>query len=237
MSGCLVVKYPDSTVVKTGRRVKLDERSALDLAAQLDLPVPRVHEAFTMPDGDVSIRMDFVPGESLASVWPSMTPEGRDSICLQLREILSKMRSVPWELGLIGSCSGGMARDCRQYTDYSDGPYKDEATFNSSFYFDLVRTAPDPIRTALFKQIRNDHRIVFSHGDLAQHNILVKDGRITGLIDWEYAGWYPEHWDYIKFFERPCTDRDWENRAPMIFPQIYENELAYHQAIIRWQRP
>ncbi|KAF2245135.1 hypothetical protein BU26DRAFT_522251 [Trematosphaeria pertusa] len=102
------------------------------------------------PDGEVFIRMDFVQGEILASVWPSMTAEEKDSICRQLREILTKMRSVPWETGLIGSCSGGPARDCRQYTDYSDGPYKDEATFNSLFYFDLVKTTPVPLCTALF---------------------------------------------------------------------------------------
>jgi aminoglycoside phosphotransferase (APT) family kinase protein len=108
-----------------------------------------------------------------------MTVEEKDGICRQLREILERMRSIPWKTGLIGSCLGGVARDCRQYTEYSDRPYEDEATFNSSFYFDLVKTVPDQIRTALFQQIRHDHRIVFSHGDLAQHNILVEDGRIT----------------------------------------------------------
>ena len=55
------------------------------------------------------------------------------------------------------------------------------------------------------------------------------------MIDWEYAGWYPEHWDYIKFFDRPCKHKDWKNRAGQIFPQVYDNELAFHQAIIRWQ--
>jgi hypothetical protein len=74
--------------------------------------------------------MDFVKGESLASVWPNMTSEERDSMRLQLRDMITKMRSVPWELDLIGSCSGGPARDCRIYTDYSDGPYKDEVAFN-----------------------------------------------------------------------------------------------------------
>lgn len=230
--------YPDSTVVKIGRRVNLDERPALELAAQLNLPVPHVYEAqHGSLDGEPYIRMDFIPGEKLDLVWPNMTIEEKDGICRQLREILTKMRSIPWESGLIGSCSGGVARDCRQYSDYSDGPYKDEATFNLSFYFDLVKTIPGPIRDALYQQLRNDHRIVFSHGDLAQHNILVKDGRITGLLDWEYAGWYPEYWDYIKFFERPCKHGDWKDRAKEIFPQIYDNELAHHQAILRWQRP
>jgi aminoglycoside phosphotransferase (APT) family kinase protein len=231
MPGCLVKRYPDSTVVKIGRRITLEEPPALELAAQYNILVPRVYEARDGPPGEGAyIRMSFIRGEKLNLVWPSMTVEEKDGICRQLREMLERMRSIPWETGLIGSCSGGAARDCRQYTEYSDGPYEDEATFNSSFYFDLVKTVPDPIRTALFQQIRHDHRIVFSHGDLAQHNILVEDGRITGLIDWEYAGWYPEHWDYLKFFERHCEHRDWKNRAKDIFPQAYDNELAYHQS-------
>lgn len=33
------------------------------------------------------------------------------------------------------------------------------------------------------------------------HNILVEGGRITGIIDWEYAGWYPEYWEYVKMIQ------------------------------------
>lgn len=238
MPGCLVTRYPDSTIVKTGRRVTLDERPALELAARNRLPVPRVYGAEHGPlDGESSIRMEFIHGERLDLVWPSMTVEEKYNMFRQLREVLTIMRSIPSETGLIGSCSGGVVRDNRQYSDYSGGPYTDEATFNSSFYFDLVETTPSPIRTALYQQLRSDHRIVFTHGDIAQHNILVKDGQITGLLDWENAGWYPEHWDYIKFFERPCKHMDWKDGAKEIFPQIYDKELAYHQAILRWQRP
>lgn len=32
---------------------------------------------------------------------------------------------------------------------------------------------------------------VFVHGDLHGRNIMVEDGRITGILDWEFAGAYP----------------------------------------------
>lgn len=233
-SGCRIV-YCESKVVKTGRRVTLDESTAMKMGIELGLPVPRVNEAGTAYD-EVFIQMDYIPGDCLDTVWPSMTEKEKKSICEQLRAILTSMRSIPWRTNVVGSCLGGAARDCRQYNDYHGGPYRDEETFNSAFYFDLVDTVPGPIRTALSRQLRSDHRIVFSHGDLAQHNIIVKDGQIKALLDWEYAGWYPEYWDYIKFFERPCVG-DWKNRAEEIFPQSYDKELASHQAILRWQRP
>jgi aminoglycoside phosphotransferase (APT) family kinase protein len=238
MSGLIVTRYPDSTVVKKGRRVNLDERPALELAAEYGLPVPRVYDAGAGPIlGEAWIQMDFIHGEKLDLVWPGMTAAEKSSICRQLRDILTTMRSIPSETGLIGSCSGGEARDIRIYTDYRGGPFANEEIFNSAFYFDISSLTPIPIRTALYQQIRHDHRIVFSHGDIAQHNILVKDGQITALLDWETAGWFPEHWDYIKFFDRKGINRDWQNYAPEIFPQSYDTELAYHQAIVRWQHP
>jgi Phosphotransferase enzyme family len=45
---------------------------------------------------------------------------------------------------------------------------------------------------------KNDHQILFSHGYLAFHNIIVRDEHVSAIIDWEYAGWYPEYWDYYK---------------------------------------
>lgn len=238
MSGCRVTLHAGSVVVKEGRGVRLEDPPALELAARNGLPVPRVHDAGAGKiDGENFIRMDYIEGTRLDTVWGTYTTEQKISICRQLRNILTTMRAIPHDTGLIGSCSGGLAHDCRLYTHYSGGPFTDEATFNSSFYFDLVATASEGIRNALYKQLRNDHRIVFSHGDIAQHNIMVKDGQITGLFDWECGGWYPEYWDYIKFFDGLCKHRDWRDYAKDIFPVIYDDELAAHQAIVRWQRP
>jgi thiamine kinase-like enzyme len=44
------------------------------------------------------------------------------------------------------------------------------------------------------------HEIVFTYFDLAPRNILVERDRVTAILDWEYAGWSPEHWEYIQPF-------------------------------------
>lgn len=45
---------------------------------------------------------------------------------------------------------------------------------------------------------------VFNHGDLSQHNVLVDPTslKITAIIDWEYAGFFPEYFEGA-FYERP----------------------------------
>ena len=37
---------------------------------------------------------------------------------------------------------------------------------------------------------------VFTHGDVSLSNILVREGKVVGIVDWEMAGWYPCYWEY-----------------------------------------
>ena len=178
-----------------------------------------------------------------------MSDAQKCGIARQLREILTTMRRAqrpPADGGeggggggggsLIGSCDGGAVRECRVRFTYTGGPFADEAGFNDYLIKDVYKAAPTQIRNALARRLRTDHRIVFTHGDLVQHNILVRDdGRISGLIDWEYAGWYPEYWEYVKFFQRHADHRDWKDYAADIFPQLYDDELVDYQALVHWQ--
>ena len=77
--------------------------------------------------------------------------------------------------------------------------------------------------------MRRDPKIVFSHGDLNLHNIVVKDGDIVALLDWECAGWYPEYWEYIKFCAASLYDREWHQFGPTPFPTTYPDELIKDQ--------
>jgi thiamine kinase-like enzyme len=58
------------------------------------------------------------------------------------------------------------------------------------------------MRAALAQRLRTDHRPVLSHCDLVPGNIIIKDGKIAGILDGEEGGWYPEYWEYVKFFYR-----------------------------------
>ncbi|OBT72181.1 hypothetical protein VF21_10530 [Pseudogymnoascus sp. 05NY08] len=234
--GCNVKLHPDDIVVKSGTKVHLDERHALDLAAELNIPAPRVYEASTASDGIVSIRMDYIEGESLEELWPDMSEEDRQDICGQLREIISTMQSVESKTGVIGTCNGGCFRECRRMGNYTGGPFEDEAGFND-YLTKLIGTTPTDINKALRSQLRTDHRIVFAHGDLSQHNIIIKDMKIAGVIDWEYAGWAPEYWEYVKFFEVQAKNKDWREYAKYIFPRTYYEQLAIYQGVLRWGVP
>lgn len=70
------------------------------------------------------------------------------------------------------------------------------------------------------------HQITFTHGDLKAHNILVgDDGHLSGFLDWESAGWYPEYWDFTTAM-RYGTNSWWSQVASWIGGNQYSRELA-----------
>ncbi|KAI1129807.1 kinase-like domain-containing protein [Nemania abortiva] len=54
---------------------------------------------------------------------------------------------------------------------------------------------------ALMKKMPTALPFTYSHSDLHEGNIMVKDGQFVGLIDWELAGFYPVWWDYVNSCE------------------------------------
>ncbi|KAI0032374.1 hypothetical protein K488DRAFT_33700, partial [Vararia minispora EC-137] len=54
--------------------------------------------------------------------------------------------------------------------------------------------------------------ICFTHGDLVPKNIMVdpSDGyRITGILDWENAGFYPSFWEYCRMHDPDFLSPQW----------------------------
>ncbi|KXS93969.1 hypothetical protein AC578_1754 [Pseudocercospora eumusae] len=194
--------------------VTLEEANALEFAFTLQIPVPRVHNALNLPNGTVAITMDYVDGECLVTVWPSMTDKQKKDTARQLQQV----------------------HDGRRYTDHTAHPLANEADFND-FILDLYAATPRAIKAALRKNLTTIHVLKFTHANLSPRNIIVANGEIVALVDWEYSGWYPQYWEYVKFFECETDCRDWKEYAEDIFDRQYSDFLVTFQAIARWQKP
>jgi Ser/Thr protein kinase RdoA (MazF antagonist) len=82
------------------------------------------------------------------------------------------------------------------------------------------------------KKLQNQqHRIVFTHGDFKAHNILVgDDGHLSGFLDWESAGWYPEYWEFTTAM-RFGKDSWWFQVASWMGGRQYWDELGSDVAL------
>ncbi|KAJ5716605.1 hypothetical protein N7493_008516 [Penicillium malachiteum] len=59
---------------------------------------------------------------------------------------------------------------------------------------------------------------------IGQISSLEGGGHVTAILDWEYAGCYPEYWDYILALRHLKPMPDWPDHLPRIFPRPYEVE-------------
>lgn len=53
-------------------------------------------------------------------------------------------------------------------------------------------------------KVRESKDLVFCHNDLSAHNVIVDPVtfKVNAIIDWEYAGYYPQEFEGM-FFRRP----------------------------------
>ncbi|PGH13430.1 hypothetical protein AJ79_03709 [Helicocarpus griseus UAMH5409] len=70
------------------------------------------------------------------------------------------------------------------------------------------------------------YQVFFTHSDLHQTNIFVEAGRLSGIIDWEYAGFKPEYWEYTRGLLSYWGRGEHKVILDHAFEGEYEEELA-----------
>lgn len=73
------------------------------------------------------------------------------------------------------------------------------------------------------------YAIVFTHGDFYPRNIMVKDGHVKAIIDWEMAGWYPEYWEFAKAFWLERFVNDWAPHLLSILTPYYLEHMLHEK--------
>jgi aminoglycoside phosphotransferase (APT) family kinase protein len=181
--------------------------------------------------------MEYIRGKTLLQRWPTMKRGQKIKVMQQLCELLAVMRGVFPPSGVIGSCDGSEVRDTRAKHTYFGQVCYDEEQFNE-FLVSTIPYAPEYMQAAYRRNLPRNHAINFCHGDLSPDNIIVdRELNIVGLLDWEDSGWYPEYWEYVKFFARPPMVSDWHEYAPYLFPQRYKKELRDFKCMAPFRMP
>lgn len=171
--------------------------------------------------------MSRAPGVALSAIWRDSTPQFKDAITSQLASYFRELRSLHSPYGpRICSIYGGPVRDFRLRYDHT-GPYDDEDDFNhrgARFGWDVENLPVEGMPEAIASAHGIKHPIVFTHGDLAARNIMVEGSKITAVLDWECAGWFPAHWEYCKSIFATLS---WEKDDPHWIPWLRRIIPAY----------
>ncbi|MCJ1255151.1 hypothetical protein MMC24_002967 [Lignoscripta atroalba] len=197
-----VVLQTDNSIRKSVRVHRSDlcaEKDTLELVrANTSIPVPRVYDYYRSEEFE-HLVMEKMSGVTLEKAWPTLEVHEKEDIADQVVEFLIELRKL-------------------------SSPYIEAALLNRKpLQSGLVNVAD--FNRERFKQFSNNKHIsayvqtrvdglhpqpnVFTHADLDRSNILVVDKKVSGIIDWESAGYFPAYWEWVMLkkesaqFERP----------------------------------
>lgn len=143
------------------------------------------------------LLMTCVPGRPIGHIFNTMTDDQVKQVVTDLKGYISELRAIPNKISEHNICNskGGGILDWR-----IPDSQREELRFKTEAGFNKYLTDPfwEDIRIRASKSHDIHHDIVFTHGDLNPRNILAENGKITGIVDWENAGWFPEYWEYTK---------------------------------------
>ncbi|KIM77987.1 hypothetical protein PILCRDRAFT_11646 [Piloderma croceum F 1598] len=190
--------------------LRAGELRAMQLVQQYtSIPSPRAIDHITTQDESYLV-MSAKPGVVLRDTFKTFTDEEHVVFTRELQGYVKQLRAIPnTTMSGFAICNAGGA-----------------ACFDHRF---------DGVPA---QQLRHQtgYRICFTHGDLALRNILVKDGKISGIVDWETAGWYPEWWEYTKCHFAIYGHKNWLEVVEKILPG-YQNELEAERELWKFLNP
>ncbi|KAF4485567.1 kinase-like domain [Fusarium agapanthi] len=170
------------------------------VANNTSIPVPRVYCSFEHK-GRVYILMGRIQCRDLSQDWTQRSKASKARILAQLKTLITELRSIPPPDGV------GVA-------NVDEGPIFDQRLPDKSFWgpFATIREFHQELRRHIelrdgeeafpglreLVDLRNGRweGPVFTNGDLSSLNIMAVGDTVTGMVDWESAGWMPPYWEY-----------------------------------------
>jgi tRNA A-37 threonylcarbamoyl transferase component Bud32 len=207
------LNHSTKTVVKVGDAIRLSEAASMNFVrSKTSIPVPEVYDVYideTDPQKYL-LLMEYIEGDVLRDVWDTMSLEEKEKLVGQLRGYVDELREIGG--AFIGRVDSGPCNDqVFESDENSYGPYETEEAFNKGIV-GAMRTFSGGIFTEMVVDMVKalpKHKIVLTHGDIAPRNIIVRDGKIVAILDWELSGFYPEYWEYVKALYLPSWETGW----------------------------
>ncbi|ETW74932.1 hypothetical protein HETIRDRAFT_332479 [Heterobasidion irregulare TC 32-1] len=130
-----------------------------------------------------------------------MSTKQHEDVAEQLKSILSAMQVLKPKT--LGSVTGGSYRNMMCVPP----PLQPKQAFSTMAEFhELLACIP----------LNCGFR--FAHGDLLPKNIMVDGSKITGIIDWQNAGFWPDFWEYCRMHDSNFETRGWSKVLKIVFP-------------------
>ncbi|GAA5929140.1 hypothetical protein JCM10213_004994 [Rhodosporidiobolus nylandii] len=181
--------------VKGGKDVDVSEAQMTKLARKKTrLPIPKVYHV--EQEGDSTfIYLEALPGRNLTTALKWLSPPQEQRLQKEIERAVKRLHRVK---GPAGSRVGAPTSHplSALFAERVVAPSLHSAADFHNYLRDLY-LSHNPARAEEYdreigSRFDDAAALVLVHGDLHPHNILVQDGRLSGIIDFGRAGWYPE---------------------------------------------
>ncbi|KAL3456712.1 kinase-like domain-containing protein [Aspergillus heterothallicus] len=223
-------RLPFGLYMKKCNRAPKNEPNVLKLIEECTtIPAPRLIDSW-VDEGTTHILMTRLPGVPIGEVRHLMSYQERDRFANDIQACVAQLRKIPNSTPyLICDSLGGEIVDHR-LPGSRGGPFKTETEFNNHLTSHIGESF---IEVAERKNlpVRNHTQFYFTHSDLHHSNLLVENGRLSGIVDWESAGFRPDYWEFTKAMygtTGPGIMRDIWWRT---FGHQYDSELEVEQQL------
>lgn len=186
------------------------------------IPIPAVVESWE-EGNHILILMKRVPGVPLSEAWPNLSMPERETIARETAEYLLQLRKLQSDSiqGLDGRPFHANLLFMGNGND-SGLPYSplasDEALW-AGMEPGLKDTVPEAARRRLRQRMPTATPYTFTHNDLTNVNIMVENGHLTGIIDWERSGYLPVWWEYVHTYLGDSEeDAEWKKLLRKFMP-------------------
>ncbi|PWW74182.1 kinase-like protein [Tuber magnatum] len=192
------------------------------------IPIPTIYREWVSAGRGGSVHhmiMQKIEGEPLYKAYTHLSKSEKGRLAVQLGDYLNQLHGI--RSSSIRSVGGGPLHDEHGFLFYqrnaAHGPFSDDQSFWLALTSHLRRSKSRTMQKAL-AQLRHlmPHTLpaVLTHTDLHQGNILVRNGNIAAIIDWEGAGFFPRWMEYVRY--HPLDDS-----------RLFE----FENAVVRRMRP
>lgn len=180
-----------------------DPQNTRFLQAHTTIPVPSTLLEWDEPADNSCLRVvRRIDGITLKEAWPNLSETEKHDIAKQTCTFLAQLRNLTSNeiesldhRPLYDALLFGGDRCTPHGPLKSDDKLWDEIVGNTG-----LSKLPDGVQKVLYKNMPPATPYTFTHGDLSQVNIMVKDGKLAGIIDWERSGYMPRWWEFAKTF-------------------------------------
>ncbi|KAE8336393.1 hypothetical protein BDV24DRAFT_141939 [Aspergillus arachidicola] len=173
--------------------------------------------------------MTQVQGQTLDRVLHRLSYQEREQLSKDLKVFVRQIRCIPNHTPFrFANTFGDALYDHRVGGEF--GPFAETSDFTT--YLIPEHTSSET-RNAITPVLSRPYKSFFSHADLHSTNILISQGRLSGVVDWECAGYFPEYWEFTKAIFGIINNEALERIMRDAFDEDYGDELDVERTLWR----